>query len=47
MNTAVAQLFTLGGQPIQCQLGPKLYVEGPSGARDWGLRFTVILLFPS
>jgi hypothetical protein len=42
----VSQLLKLGGQPIQFQLGPKLYVEGPTGAPDWGIRFAVFLLFP-
>ena len=42
----VSQLVKLGGQPISFQVGPKLYVEGPTGAPDWGIRFAVILLFP-
>ena len=29
------------------QLGPKIYVEGPTGAPDWGLRFAFVLLFPT
>jgi hypothetical protein len=32
--------------PIQFSLGPKLYVEGPTTAPDWGIRFAVTLLFP-
>jgi hypothetical protein len=46
LNAAVAQLLKLGGQPMQFQIGPKLYVEGPTGAPDWGIRFAYILLFP-
>ena len=42
----VSQLLKLGGQPIQFQLGPKWYAEGPTGAPDWGIRFAVTLLFP-
>jgi len=42
----VSQLLKLGGQPIQFSLGPKLYVEGPTTAPDWGIRFAVTLLFP-
>lgn len=42
----VNQLLKLGGQPIQFLLGPKLYVEGPTTAPDWGIRFAVALLFP-
>ena len=46
LNVTVAQLPKLGGQPMQFQLGPKLYVEGPTGAADWGIRFTYTMLFP-
>ena len=46
VNVAVAQLLKLGGQPMQFQIGPKLYVEGPTGAPDWGIRFAYTLLFP-
>lgn len=42
----VSQLLKIGGQPVQFQLGPKLYVEGPTAAPDWGIRFAVFLLFP-
>jgi len=31
---------------MQFQLGGKYYVEGPSGAPEWGVRFAVTLLFP-
>jgi hypothetical protein len=47
INPAVSQLLKVGGQPISLLLGPKLYVEGPSSAPDWGLRFAFILLFPT
>ncbi len=46
LNASVSQLLKLGGQPVSLQLGPKLYVEGPRSAADWGMRFTVTLLFP-
>ncbi len=46
LNASVAQLFKIGDQPMQVQVGPKLYVEGPSSAPDWGLRFAYVLLFP-
>jgi hypothetical protein len=46
MNVSVAQLLKLGGQPMQFQIGPKLYIEGPTGAPDWGIRFAYTLLFP-
>jgi hypothetical protein len=47
LNAKVAQLFKLAGQPMQVDIGPKLYVEGPTGAPDWGIRFTYTLLFPT
>jgi len=46
LNASVAQLLKLGGQPMQFQIGPKVYVEGPTGAPDWGVRFAYTLLFP-
>ena len=46
LNPTVSQLLKLGGQPVQFQLGPKLYVAGPTSAPDWGIRFAVTLLFP-
>jgi len=42
----LSQLLKVGGVPISLQLGPKLYVEAPTAASDWGIRFTVVLLFP-
>lgn len=47
LNLMVSQLLKLGGQPMQFQLGPKLYVAGPTGAADWGIRFAYTLLFPT
>lgn len=43
----VSQILKIGGLPISLQLGPKLYVEGPTSAPDWGIRFAFILLFPT
>jgi len=47
LNLLVAQLVKIGGQAMQFRIGPKLYVEGPTGAPDWGLRFEYTLLFPT
>jgi len=47
LNLTVKQLVRIAGQPMQFELGPKLYVEGPTGAADWGIRFTYTLLFPT
>lgn len=46
LNFSVAQLTKIGKLPVQFALGAKVYVEGPSGAPDWGFRFTVTPLFP-
>ncbi|MCC6764031.1 MAG: transporter [Deltaproteobacteria bacterium] len=42
----VSQLLKVKGVPIQLQLGPKWYAEGPTGAPDWGIRFALFFLFP-
>jgi hypothetical protein len=47
INPFVSQLLKVRGQPISLQLGPKLYVQGPTSAPDWGIRFTFVLLFPT
>jgi hypothetical protein len=41
-----SQVLKLGGQPISFQFGPRVYVDGPSGGPEWGLRFSASLLFP-
>ena len=46
LNLFVSQLLKLGKLPIQFQLGGRYYAEKPDGGPDWGLRFTVTLLFP-
>ena len=47
INPFVSQVLKIGPQPISLQVGPKLYVEGPTGAPDWGMRFAFVLLFPT
>jgi hypothetical protein len=47
INLSVSQLTKIGNLPVQFALGAKIYVEGPDGAPDWGLRFTVTPLFPT
>ncbi len=47
INPFVSQLLKVGTQPISVTLGPKVYVEGPSGAPDVGLRVVFVLLFPT
>jgi hypothetical protein len=46
LNLAVAQLVKIGELPVQFQLGGRVYVDGPDGGPDWGLRFAVPFLFP-
>jgi hypothetical protein len=46
INLMVAQLVKIGKRPVQFQLGGKYYADGPNSAPDWGIRFTVTLLFP-
>jgi hypothetical protein len=40
------ELLKLGHQPVQFTLGGRYFPEKPQGGPDWGLRFTVTLLFP-
>ena len=47
INPSVSQLLKIGRQPISLLVGPKLYVEGPRTAPDWGIRFAFVLLFPT
>jgi hypothetical protein len=42
----VSQILKIRGQLLSLQLGPKLYVEGPTSAPDWGIRFATVFLFP-
>ena len=46
LNLTVQQVLKIGKQPIAFQLGYRYYADGPRGGPDWGLRFTVTLLFP-
>jgi hypothetical protein len=46
LNLSVSQLVKLGGQPVQFAIGPRYYAESPDGGPEWGVRFTVTLLFP-
>lgn len=41
-----SQVLKIGGQPISVQFGPRVYVEGPSGGPQWGLRLNIVFLFP-
>jgi hypothetical protein len=47
VNPFVSQVLKIHGQPISLQVGPKWYAAGPTLSPDWGIRFAVILLFPT
>jgi hypothetical protein len=47
VNLQVSQLVRFGKLPVQFQVGGRYYAEGPSGAPEWGLRFTITPLFPT
>jgi len=47
VNLGIQQLVKIGQQPVALQLGGRYYAEGPDTAPEWGLRFTVTLLFPN
>ena len=46
VNLGVSQLVHLGKQPVSFQIGGRYYAEAPDNGPEWGLRFTVTLLFP-
>lgn len=46
LNAGVSQMLKLGEQPVQLQVGGRYYATKPDGGPDWGVRFTVTLLFP-
>ena len=47
LNLTVAQLFKVGAQPMQLQLGVRRWLESPRyGAEGWGVRLAYTLMFP-
>jgi hypothetical protein len=46
VNFMLNQMLKIGRQPISLQLGYRYYAAKPDRGPDWGLRFTVTLLFP-
>ena len=47
IHFVVSQLFRIGDQPIQFQVGPRYWATGPdSAAHGWGVRASLTLLFP-
>lgn len=47
VNVSVSQLVVLDTQPISLSAGARTYLERPENGPDWGLSFTVTLLFPT
>ena len=46
INLLMSQILRIGKQLVSIQVGPRYYVEGPSGNADWGFRFNLTFLFP-
>ena len=46
LQLSVKQVLKVAGKPIQLEVGYRYYAEKPDNGPDWGLRFTVTLLFP-
>ncbi len=46
VNLMMSQLVKIGNQPVQFQFGGRHYFDSPSGGPEWGVRFTLTLLFP-
>jgi hypothetical protein len=45
-NLMLSQLTHFGKQPVQLQVGGRYYADAPSAGPEWGLRFTIVFLFP-
>jgi hypothetical protein len=45
VNATVTQLVSVGRQPVSFTVGARYYAEKPDGGPDWGLRFSVFLVF--
>lgn len=46
-NLMVSQVVKIGSVPVNFQVGARYFAEGPDGAPDWGMRFTITPLFPA
>lgn len=45
LQSGVSQLLMFGQQPVSLGLTGRYYPKAPAGSADWGLRFTVTLIF--
>lgn len=46
LNLFYSKVSKIGGQMVSYQGGVRAYLDKPRGGPDWGLRFTLTLLFP-
>lgn len=46
LNIAYSKVTRIGTQLVSFQGGVRCYLEAPQGGPDWGLRFSVTLLYP-
>jgi hypothetical protein len=46
VNLVVSQLFKIGDQPVSFGLGGRYYFDSPAGGPEWGIRATLVFLFP-
>jgi hypothetical protein len=46
INLQMTQLVKIDKMPVSFQIGGRYYAEKPSSGPDWGLRFTMTLVFP-
>ncbi len=45
-NLTAQQVVKLGKQPVSLQFGGRYYAEAPQGGPEWGLRASLVFLFP-
>ena len=46
VNLFAQQIIKVGKLPLALQLGGRYYADGPDGGPEWGLRFSVTMMFP-
>lgn len=46
LNLDISKVTHFGKQPVSLQIGGKVYLDGPEGSPDWGIRSTITFLFP-
>ncbi len=46
INAFVTQLVKIGSTPVSFQLGARYYAEAPDQGPEWGIRFSVTMVFP-